>query len=102
MAMRLTAAVAQKRIHEIARVTEHVIFSTHARERMREREIFDVDVLRVLREGFVDEAPELTERNEWRCKVILKIRGSRTAGVVTIILHNARLFVKTVEWEDLS
>jgi hypothetical protein len=100
--MRLTAAVAQKRIRELAQITKNVIWGAHARERMREREIFDVDVLRVLREGTVDEAPELTERNEWKCKVTLKIRGGRTAGVITIILHNGRLFVKTVEWEDLS
>lgn len=100
--MRLTAAVAQKRIREIALKTENVILGTHARERMSEREIFDIDVFRVLREGYVDEAPELTERSEWKCKVSLKIRGGRTAGVVTIILHNGKLFVKTVEWENLE
>jgi hypothetical protein len=99
--MRLTAAIAQKRIREIAQVTQNVIFGSHARQRMREREIFDVDVLRVLRQGHVDEPPELTECNEWKCKSTLKIRGTRTAGVVTIILHNGKLFVKTVEWEDL-
>lgn len=101
-AMRLTAAVAQKRIREIAQVTENVILGTHARQRMNEREIFDVDVFRVLRNGFVDDAPELTDRNEWKCKISLKIRGGRTAGIITIILHEGRLFVKTVEWENLS
>ena len=101
-AMRLTAGVAEKRIREAAQVTENVIFGDHARIRMAEREIFDVDVLRVLRQGFVDEPPELTEFREWRCKVTLKIRGGRTAGVVTIILHEGKLFVKTVEWEDMS
>ena len=99
--MRLTAAVAEKRIREIAEKSENVIFGNHARERMKEREIFDVDVLRVLRQGHIEEAPELTERNEWKCKSTLKIRGTRTAGVVTIILHNGKLFIKTVEWEDL-
>jgi Domain of unknown function (DUF4258) len=99
--MRLTVAVAQKRIREIAQKTENVILGTHARERMSEREIFDVDVFRVLREGYVDDAPELTERNEWKCKIALKIKGGRTAGIVTIILHNGKLFVKTVEWENL-
>lgn len=98
--MRLTAAIAEKRIHEMAALTKNVIFGRHARERMVEREIFDVDVLRVLRTGHVDEPPELTEHNEWKCKVTLKIRGGRTAGVVTIILHNGKLFLKTVEWED--
>jgi hypothetical protein len=100
-AMRLTAAVAQKRIRDIAAVTEHVIMGSHARQRMREREIFDVDVFRVLRQGFVEGNPELTDRQEWKCKLTLKIRGGRAAGVVTIILLSGKLFVKTVEWEDL-
>ena len=99
---RLTAVNAQKRIREIAQATENVILGMHARQRMVEREIFDVDVFKVLRSGFVDDAPELTDRNEWQCKVTLKIRGGRTAGVITIILREGRLFVKTVEWEDLS
>lgn len=99
--MRLTAAIAQKRIREIAKTTENVVFGPHARQRMKEREIFDVDVFRVLRTGFVDEAPEMTEQDEWNCKVTLKIRGGRTAGVVTIFLHSGRLFIKTVEWEDV-
>lgn len=100
--MRLTAAVAEARIRMIAQDSENVILGTHARQRMREREIFDVDVFRTLRQGYVDEPPELTEQNEWKCKITLKIRGGRTAGVVTIILHNGKLFVKTVEWERLS
>jgi Domain of unknown function (DUF4258) len=100
--MRLTAAVAEKRIKQIALTTENVIFGTHALERMAEREIFDVDVFHVLRQGYVDEPPEKTAQNEWKCKVTLKIRGGRTAGVITIILHNGKLFVKTVEWESLS
>ena len=99
--MRLTSSIAEKRIREIALVTENVILGTHARERMREREIFDVDVFRVLRKGYVDDPPEKTVQDEWKCKITLKIRGGRTAGVVTIILQNGKLFVKTVEWENL-
>lgn len=83
-------------------MSENVILGMHARERMEEREILDVDVFRILRNGHIDEAPELTDRQEWKCKVTLKIRGGRTAGVITVILHNGKLFVKTVEWENLS
>lgn len=100
--MRLTAGVAEKRIREIALVTENVILGNHARKRMIERELFDVDVFRILRQGHVDDVPELTDSKEWKCKITMKIRGGRTAGVVTIILHNGKLFVKTVEWENLS
>jgi hypothetical protein len=45
--------------------------------------------------------PTRTERNEWKCKVVKQLKGNREAGAVTIILHNGKLFVKTVEWEDL-
>jgi|SRR4051812_25711252 hypothetical protein len=100
--MRLTAAIAQARIQAAAKVTANVKLSFHAREQMATREIFDVDVFRVLRTGFVDNPPEQTEfEGEWKCKITLKIRGGRTAGVVVIILPNGKLFVKTVEWEDL-
>ncbi len=33
--------------------------------------------------------------------MVHKIKGAREAGVITIILTNGRLFIKTVEWEDL-
>ena len=101
--LRLTAGVAESRIHKAASVSANVKLSFHAREQMASREIFDVDVFRVLRTGYVDEPPERTEfEGEWKCKVTLKIRGGRTAGVVVIILQKGSLFVKTVEWEDLS
>jgi hypothetical protein len=93
--------VAEKRIHEAALQTERVVVSNHARERMREREIDDADVFRVLRQGTVVDEPEPAEPGEWKCKIVRRIRGSRDVGVVTIILQDGRLFVKTVEWEDL-
>lgn len=100
--MRLTVGVAQSRIRKIAEHSENVILGNHARERMAEREILDVDVFRVLRQGSIEGNPEKTERDEWKCKVTLKIRGGRSAGVITVILHNGKLFVKTVEWENLT
>ena len=74
----------------------------HALERMAEREIYDIEVFRVLRTGYVDERPEQTAQDEWKCKVTLKIKAGRTAGGITIILQSGKLFVKTAEWEDLS
>ena len=94
--------MAEKRIHAAAQRSEMVILGTHARERMQEREIDDADVLRVLRQGIVVDAPEPAEPGEWKCKIVRRIRGSRDVGVVTIILRDSRLFVKTVEWEDVK
>lgn len=98
---RLTAAVAENRIREIAASSGAVRWSNHALERMNEREIYDVDVLRALRTGTVRDSPERTEREEWKCKVIYRLRGSRDIGVVAIILKKDGLLIKTVEWEDL-
>jgi hypothetical protein len=98
--MRLTSSVAQSRIRKIAENSENVILGNHARDRMIEREILDVDVFRIIRSGHVEGQPEYTDFKEWKCKVVLKIRGSRTAGVVVVLLHSGKLFVKTVEWES--
>ena len=38
---------------------------------------------------------------EWKAKMCKKMKGQREVGVVTIVIHNHKLFVKTVEWEDL-
>ncbi|MCZ7885841.1 DUF4258 domain-containing protein [Agrobacterium salinitolerans] len=97
---RLTARVAEERIHAVARDSANVIFGDHALQRMDERGIPDVQVLDILRTGYVLKDPEKTEYDEWKCKVVKEIRGRRQAGVVTIILNNGRLFLKTVEWED--
>jgi hypothetical protein len=94
---RMTAGVALKRIREAANTPGGVVFGNHARERMLEREIDDVDVLRVLRSGDIVGEPEPAEPGEWKCKVTNPIKGARDVGVVAIILRSKRLFVKTVE-----
>jgi len=42
--MRLTATVAEARIHEIASDEDNIVWGTHALERMEERGIMDIDV----------------------------------------------------------
>ena len=97
---RLTPAVAQQRIRAAALNSANIIWGNHVLERMELRGIVRQDILRVLRSGDVDDSPEKANSNEWKCKITLKIRGSRTAGVIVIILPDGRLFLKTVEWED--
>ena len=75
-------------IRAIAKDTSKVILGDHALERMELREISDTEVYRLLQIGDVLEDPKLTEFNEWKCKVVMKLKGNRSAGVVTIILHN--------------
>lgn len=98
---RLTRALAEQRIKALAETSDNISWSVHALNRMDEREIFDGDVLRILRRGMVDGDPEKTPKGEWKCKMVYGLRGSREAGVVVIILKRGGLFIKTVEWEDL-
>lgn len=99
---RLTIGMAETRIRAAANTPGGVSFGAHARERMLEREIDDVDVLRVLRGGFLKGDPDPAEPGEWKCKIVMQLKGAREVGVVAIILRSKRLFVKTVEWEDLQ
>jgi hypothetical protein len=88
-------------IRESAADSQNVSFGRHARERLEERGITDREAIKVLRTGELkgDIEPG-NERGEWKCKIVAPIKGSREVGVVTVVLVNRCLFVKTVEWED--
>ena len=89
-------------IRRIAEEDRQVYLSRHACERMDLRAITRIDVVRVLCRGHIDgEVVAGNNAGEWKCKVIANVRGSRDIGVVTLVIGGDKLFVKTVEWEDL-
>ena len=94
---RLVRAV-RKRAEDSA----NIIFSSHAQQRMYERDISDADVLRILQNGDLRGAVEpAKERSGQKVKMVYRLRGNREAGVVTIVFaHTTQLLVVTVEWED--
>lgn len=98
---KMSIKIAEETIRRRAAVTSNVIFSTHAKERMEERDISSVDVYRILRGGIIMEDPACARAGEWKVKVSMRLRGSRDASVVTIILKGEQLLVKTVHWDDL-
>jgi len=83
---------------------ESIVLLDHAEERMLERDIDMLDVLRVLKTGEIVGAIEAgVGSEEWKCKVIASPRYpeiKRDIGVVTIVVRSSRLLIKTVEWED--
>ncbi|GAA0571708.1 DUF4258 domain-containing protein [Rhizomicrobium electricum] len=92
----------QKRIREIAKNTDNITWGSHAFDRSDERDITDTDALTILRTGQLDDQIEQGESlGEWKGKMTKVLRGRREAGVVVIVIKDAELFVKTVEWEDL-
>ena len=81
----------------------NVKFCGHAFDRMEERGITTLDAIRVLRGGDIKgEIEPGANFGEWKCKIAKQMKGNREIGVVTIVMNTRRLFVKTVEWEDLK
>lgn len=100
--LRLTSSIAEQRIHDIAKETSQVALTTHAKDRMAEREISVREIYEILRNGQVEESPTETTRGEWKCKITLKLRGRRKAGVVVALPPKTKVIVITVEWEDAT
>lgn len=97
--LKLSPARAQAQIRALALDTESIILTDHAQQRMEQRGIVMRDLLRILRTGYVDEAPVELRAGDWQCKMTQKI-GGREAGAVTIIVQAQQLVIRTVEWED--
>jgi hypothetical protein len=90
-------------IRMLAETSDAITFGLHALERMDERDISDIDVLRVLRRGRIKGSIRAGRRDgEWIVKIVDRIRGSREAGVVTAVIGVSKLFIITVEWEDIG
>jgi hypothetical protein len=99
---RLTIAVAQQRVRDLAADTGNLEWSDHIQERMIERGI-DVDaVLRILRTGDVEGEPIESDKRagDWKIKLTRLMGTGRVAGVATVLVQNRRLVLVTAEWED--
>ncbi len=91
-------------IRELAKDSSCVTWTTHALDRLYERDITDLDAMRILRRGdIVGPIEPGAKIDEWKCKVVLPqehLGGEREVGVVTIVQRTVRLLIKTVEWEN--
>lgn len=89
-------------IRRIATEDRRVYLSEHAKERMEQRAITRIDLIRVLTRGHIEgDIIPGNRAGEWKCKVVANVKGSREIGVVTLLINNDRLLIKTTEWEDL-
>jgi len=92
----------EKRIRELAKDDERIIWGDHAFDRSDERDITIRDALFVLQTGYIDGKIEAGKfLGEWKCKMTKSMKGRREIGVVVIVIKDKEIFVKTVEWEDL-
>ena len=91
-----------RRVNALAVDTRNVRWSQHARERMEERDIPIRIALNVLRQGSTLGPIEPGQNaGEWKAKLVLPVRGRREVGVAVLVVNENRIFVKTVEWEDI-
>lgn len=91
----------ESQVRRLASDTKKIKWSDHARERMEERDIPIRVALTVLREGAVMGKVEPGKfTGEWKGKMVLQVKGRREVGVVTILVRDSFIRVKTVEWED--
>lgn len=91
-----------KVIRRLAADADNVIPSEHALDRMDQRGITMLDAIRVLQRGsIVGSIVAGANLGEWKCKVVERRRKARAIGVVTIVIKESMLLVKTVEWEDV-
>ena len=98
--LRLVAARAEKLIRELAADSSNVVITSHARDRMEERDFTDHDLMRVL--GFVTSDPERTSEGDWKCKMVRRLAGAgQREGGAVVVIRRHRLIVVTMEWEDL-
>jgi len=77
-------------------------FLDHADERLLKRGFDIFDVLEALKKGYIVGPIDAGKKEgEWKTKVVDEVEGtSRQVGVVTIVVKNERVLIKTVEWED--
>lgn len=73
----MSAAAFRTKLRDLARASENVRFTAHARLRMRQRGIDDLQVLHVLRSGSVEEGPALDMRGNWKATMTGLAAGER-------------------------
>jgi hypothetical protein len=88
-------------IRKLARA-RRIGYLDHSEERMGERGFDIFDVRHTLERGQIDGRIEAGKKEgEWKVKLVETPDGtSRKMGVVTIVVKDQRLLIKTVEWED--
>jgi Domain of unknown function (DUF4258) len=87
----MSRASFQAQIRDLARVSANVRFTAHARVRMRQRGIDDLQVLHVLRAGLVEEGPALDIHGNWKATLAGMAAGERVR--VAAALHEGVIVI---------
>lgn len=82
--LRMNDATALKVLREIARDSANVVFTHHARQRMRQRKITPAQVLACLQRGIVSEPVTLDVYGNWKLTVSQRVSGKNLDVAVAI------------------
>lgn len=82
--MQLSDAGFLKKLRAIAQESSHVILTTHARQRMKQRRINLRQVLECLRKGRIAEPAHLTIQGDWKATVEHQWAGDLVRVAVAI------------------
>jgi hypothetical protein len=92
-----TISQLQKHIRHAAQSSANVVFTDHAKSRMRKREIVFAHVLHVLRKGKIVDPPEPDIKFPGlKCRVQEFVAGANIAVVVSVEYPKSDLVVITV------
>ena len=87
----------ERHIRQSAKDSAHVVYSSHARKRMRQRHINDPMVLEVLRLGTLALRPEPDMKHPgFLCRMQRFVAGVQVAVVVYVEYPSTDLFIVTV------
>jgi hypothetical protein len=87
----------ERHIRQSAKDSSHVVFTTHARQRMRQRQVNDPMVLDVLRQGSFALPPEPDMKHPGLlCRMQRFVAGMQVAVVVYVEYPATELVVVTV------
>ena len=93
---------AQKHINKVAEDSANIILTKHAKDRMYERDFSVSEVYQILRTGIIREKPQKEKKGGWSYQVeAIGFCDNRDAAVITVIMRENELVIKTVMWLDL-
>lgn len=82
--MRLTDAGFLKKVRAIAKESDRVVITKHAKQRMRQRKINDRQVFECLRKGRIAEPAHLTIQGDWKATLEHQCAGDVVRVAVAI------------------
>jgi len=94
--MRMNDANARKLLREIAQDSGNVVFTDHARKRMKERKFTSTQVLACLQVGMISEPVALDIHGCWKLTLTHRVAGNTMEVAVAIDLPKRAIIITVI------